>query len=67
MTTDLIKAIALLCQVIAGDNNDFIGVPTIIQKYQVECHAFYAKCGKDNSIADCMIARAKQFEPKDKK
>lgn len=55
MTADTVKAIAAICQIIAGYNPSFGDMASIIETKQIECHAFYAKCLDNKDIKLCMI------------
>ena len=62
MTLETVKAIAMLCQVIAGDNPSLNTMDAMIQSRQVHCHAYYADCLSKNKIDFCMSNREKKLK-----
>lgn len=58
MTVEVVRVIAALCMVAAGDKNDYSSVVGQVQDSQVRCHAFYAKCVVgDRDLRKCMEQR----------
>jgi hypothetical protein len=57
MTSESVKAIAMVCQIIAGDNPSMGRVDEFIFWNQAKCQSFYATCLKKKEMPDCMIER----------
>ena len=64
---ETIKAIAMLCSVIAGDKPSMVFTTSLVVKEQVACHAYYADCIQRDSLLKCMRDRPKVIEAKIKK
>lgn len=63
MTIEVVRTIASLCMVAAGDKNDVSSVVTQIENSQVECHRHYAKCYKQQKDwEDCILSRETEHE-----
>jgi len=55
---EVLKVVALLCSVAAGDKPSVDMVVNQIEASQTACHGFYAACLKGKtSLQDCMIKR----------
>lgn len=52
--TELLKTIALLCQVSGAD-------PYIVQAVQVNCHEYYVTCTKAKALDECVKASREAF------
>lgn len=64
MNLEVIKVIAALCMVAAGDKNDYSSVVAQVTASQRECHAFYAECVlvKRKDFSACIIERKSKYE-----
>lgn len=59
---EIIKTIALVCQITAGDNPSFNNMAEIIEKKQRNCHYYYSKCLGKNKFMKCLINRKEEYD-----
>lgn len=63
---ELIKTIAMLCAVSAGDQPSMANQASVNEQMQIACHAYYVKCVAEEkgevgaALAGCIMRRAKK-------
>lgn len=58
LTIEMVKTIASLCMISAGDHNSMSSVVSQVENSQSKCHAYYADCfSPDKSFSECMKLR----------
>jgi hypothetical protein len=62
MTNEILKIIIGLCSVTAGDTNSMSSTVSQVDFSQKNCHEFYSRCLKVNTIDICMVARPRHDE-----
>lgn len=62
MTLEIIKTIALLCQVVAGDTNSISSTAQQVNWYQTDCQSFLSNCAETYPLSLCVSERKKRDE-----
>ncbi len=73
VNVEIVKAIAMLCQLAAGDQPSMNNQAYINEARQIRCHAYYVDCldrqppaakNAQRGLANCMLDRGAELEPK---